>query len=476
MNIVLWGIFYIITATFLGYFLLKEKKVIDYIRKKENELLLKVTMDSSSKEKIIGNIISVIGIGVLVIFYLIVDKKSDPLIKIKNYGIYGIFILNLCIYVIRTKIEYGLLANLIMTILGRLMFNILDEKFYIYLCINVVLFAILIYLFRKSTTEVITEAIVIEEMKKRHDKIREITEKDIEIETRRKSSLGVAIQSITFTLTAIILVGLIQGFYIGNYVIPSGSMEPTILVKDRVFSNMVKYKFKTPKVGDIIAFKEPINNLVMYTKRITGEPGDSMQIISGRMVINDKESEILNRKYEPEGLFYDNKIYVPKKGDKVKLNKIIMIGKLVGETADGRVVSQAGWTGYNNGEFYEELTAEEFLGRINTKKDFKNIIGNEDEFDENDNTKNVYYTFTLKVEGREELVLPIMDLKYNDELFMKLLNGEEITLKDDYYMAMGDNTNSSYDSRYFGYVAKNRIKGELLLRWWPLNRMGILKG
>ena len=57
---------------------------------------------------------------------------------------------------------------------------------------------------------------------------------------------------------------------------------------------------------------------------------------------------------------------------------------------------------------------------------------------------------------------------------MKLLNGEKITLTDDYYMAMGDNTENSYDSRYFGYVAKSRIKGQLLLRWWPLNRIGIL--
>ena len=57
---------------------------------------------------------------------------------------------------------------------------------------------------------------------------------------------------------------------------------------------------------------------------------------------------------------------------------------------------------------------------------------------------------------------------------MKLLNGEKINLTDDYYMAMGDNTENSYDSRYFGYVAKSRIKGQLLFRWWPFDRIGIL--
>ena len=41
-------------------------------------------------------------------------------------------------------------------------------------------------------------------------------------------------------------------------------------------------------------------------------------------------------------------------------------------------------------------------------------------------------------------------------------------------MAMGDNTSNSKDTRYFGLVAEPRIKGELLVRWWPLTRIGLL--
>ena len=41
-------------------------------------------------------------------------------------------------------------------------------------------------------------------------------------------------------------------------------------------------------------------------------------------------------------------------------------------------------------------------------------------------------------------------------------------------MAMGDNTTNSLDSRFFGYVSEDRIKGKLLLRWWPLNRLGLI--
>ena len=42
------------------------------------------------------------------------------------------------------------------------------------------------------------------------------------------------------------------------------------------------------------------------------------------------------------------------------------------------------------------------------------------------------------------------------------------------YMAMGDNTANSKDTRYFGLVSEPRIKGELLIRWWPLSRIGLL--
>ena len=113
---------------------------------------------------------------------------------------------------------------------------------------------------------------------------------------------------------------------------------------------------------------------------------------------------------------------------------------------------------------------------IKTDKNFKDIIGNDDEFNSNPTNilTNTYYTFTLKVEGRDEMVMPIMDFKYDDKLFTRLLNGETITLDKNYYMAMGDNTSNSKDTRYFGLVAEPRIKGELLVRWWPLTRIGLL--
>ena len=558
MNMILWTIFYLIVSLILMYFFFKEKYVINLLRVKEDEILKKVSLEKNEKNIMIGNVLTIVALVVTAIFFILIDRTPDSIIRIKLWGIYGVFILNVVFYVLRAEHEWIFLGNLVMMFLGRLMFNILDMNFYIYLGINVVISLILIYLFKSLPKEEITEQTILKEVTKDNKKLEKIlteskiknesteeifkkifpnenisVEERIAKEERKRSTFGKAISRIDNTMLAIILVMVIQVFYIGNYVIPSGSMEPTIAIKDRVFANMVKYRFTHPKVGQIIAFKEPMTDKVMYTKRLVGEPGTTLQIAKGKMDINkfeianvdnkpvypsfsgdkrkfeedfkkyteqvnefnanklqnvggaimtnDKKSEILEKVtpqkvYLPEGLLMNNKIYIPKKGDKVKLDKIIAINKVFGKTDDGTLVGQVDWESYYDGKGYKNITGKEFLELIKTDKNFKDIIGNDDELNANPANvlTNAYYTFTLKVEGRDEMVMPIMDFKYNDDLFKKLLNGETITLDKNYYMAMGDNTANSKDTRYFGLVSEPRIKGELLIRWWPLSRIGLL--
>ena len=558
MNILLWGVFYLVATLFLLYFFVKEKQVIHWIRVKEDEILKKVSLEKNQKNAMIGNLFTVVALIVSAVFFVIVDKTEDPNIWIKIWGIYAIFGLNVIVYVFRKQHEWIFLSNLIMMFLGKLMFNILDTNFYIYLIINVVISLILIYLFKDLPKEKITEQLILKEVTHDNKKLEKIltesrvnqesteeifkkifpndnlsVEERIAKEERKRSTFGKALTRIDNALLAVILVAVIQIFYIGNYVIPTGSMEPTILVKDRVFTNMVKYHFSNPKIGQIIAFKEPMTDKVMYTKRIVGEPGTTLQIEKGKMtinqfeianidnkpsyptsassqkdldekiekynqdtakfdsnkvqtvggaiLINDKKSEILEKVtpqkvYLPEGLLMNNKIYIPKKGDKVKLDKVIAIDKVFGEMKDHTLIGQVDWESYYDGKGFKNLTGKEFLDLIKTDKNFKDIIGNDDEFNSNptNTLTNKYYTFTLKVEGRDEMVMPIMDFKYDDKLFNRLLNGETITLDKNYYMAMGDNTSNSKDTRYFGLVAEPRIKGELLVRWWPLTRIGLL--
>ena len=50
-------------------------------------------------------------------------------------------------------------------------------------------------------------------------------------------------------------------------------------------------------------------------------------IDAGSIYLNDKKAEKLNRPYSKDGFLLDSKIYIPKKGDKIKIDKIVIIPK-----------------------------------------------------------------------------------------------------------------------------------------------------
>ena len=83
----------------------------------------------------------------------------------------------------------------------------------------------------------------------------------------------------------------------------------------------------------------------------------------------------------------------------------------------------------------------------------------------------------LKFVVNEEETGPILDFISDEDIRNKLLNVEtvEIILEDNYYLALGDNTDNSKDSRYIGFIKESRIKGRAFIRFWPLNRIGLIK-
>jgi signal peptidase I len=78
---------------------------------------------------------------------------------------------------------------------------------------------------------------------------------------------------------AVILAWLITTFVIANSVIPTGSMESTIMTGSRVVGNRLAYKFADPEFGDIIIFKNPNDESVYFVKRLIGLPGDTIEIV-----------------------------------------------------------------------------------------------------------------------------------------------------------------------------------------------------
>ena len=87
-------------------------------------------------------------------------------------------------------------------------------------------------------------------------------------------------------LFAVVFAVIVTRFVIVNASVPTGSMEGTIRVNDRIVAFRLSYTFSDPQTFDIIVFEGPDDATTLYVKRIVGLPGDVVEIIGGRVHIN----------------------------------------------------------------------------------------------------------------------------------------------------------------------------------------------
>ena len=102
---------------------------------------------------------------------------------------------------------------------------------------------------------------------------------------------------------AILLALFIRAFVVQAFKIPSGSMEPTLLVGDHILVNKFLYGVKlpffqttlipisTPERGDIIVFIYPRDESKDYIKRVIGLPGDTIQTKGRQIFVNGRPFE-----------------------------------------------------------------------------------------------------------------------------------------------------------------------------------------
>jgi signal peptidase I len=90
-------------------------------------------------------------------------------------------------------------------------------------------------------------------------------------------------------VVALFLALIIRQFIVQTSEVMSGSMIPTLLVKDRVIVNKVIYKYYGDmKRGDIVLFKSTIKPQRDFIKRLIGLPGDNIKIRNGIVLVNGK--------------------------------------------------------------------------------------------------------------------------------------------------------------------------------------------
>lgn len=113
---------------------------------------------------------------------------------------------------------------------------------------------------------------------------------------------------ISMIIQVALVVFVLRTFFFQPFVIPSGSMRPTILVGDYVFASKISYGYsrysfplapnffsgriwgKEPKRGDIVIFRhwsQQNGKEVDFIKRLVGLPGDRIQMRGSTLYIND---------------------------------------------------------------------------------------------------------------------------------------------------------------------------------------------
>lgn len=234
--------------------------------------------------------------------------------------------------------------------------------------------------------------------------------------------------------------------------IPSGSMIPTLHVGDHIFVEKWSYGYSRysfpfgswklwngrffasePDVGDVIVFRNPIDESQDYVKRLIGRPGDTIQMIGGRLYINGtivpRENPrpyvvaVLPKSMRSVGYYHDN---MSIKGDKIWVdNQPAPFNYTIEYKSDRfcQMYSSGGGCGVFNGTEYTETLPN----------------------------------------GVQHSIIEMSDnARFDDTM--------AFTVPENHYFFMGDNRDNSADSRAdIGFVPRDNLLGRVWFIWYSHN-------
>lgn len=366
-------------------------------------------------------------------------------------------------------------------------------------------------------------------------------------ELKAKTKAGETLGSIVF---AVVAATIVHSYFIQPFTIPTSSLEKSLLVGDFLFVSKFHYGARTPGTAisfpmvhdtipviktksyasepqlpmlrlpgfenvsrnEIVVFNwpvdtvpyfrysgpetylKPIDKKSNYVKRAVGVAGDSLEIIDGKIHVNNSPLQLPERA--------DLQFSYIIQGDNFNLNTLQNRYKITdgfGYVNKERGIFQAAAISDSNIERFKKLpnvktAVKNILSKEDTKPSIK-IFPNQAKRDWNiDNFGPIYipeagktveidvnsidfYKRIIEVyEGREMGVKQNISIKGN----AVLLNDKPITsytFKQNYYWMMGDNRHNSEDSRIWGYVPENHVVGKPIFIWLSLdyNKSGLDK-
>ena len=103
------------------------------------------------------------------------------------------------------------------------------------------------------------------------------------MESQKKSPAWDTIEAL---VVAVVLALAIRLFLFEPFVIPSASMEPTLVPGDRVMVNKLVYRLTDPAPGDIIVFRYPRDPRTIYIKRLIAVGGQTVELRHGQLFVD----------------------------------------------------------------------------------------------------------------------------------------------------------------------------------------------
>jgi signal peptidase I len=123
------------------------------------------------------------------------------------------------------------------------------------------------------------------------------------------SSTRWIVELVGIVVAAILIAVLLRAFVVATYSIPSGSMEPTLQIGDRIMVNKLSYDLHGVDRGNIVVFTTPPNEdcagppVADLVKRVIGLPGEIISLEDGNVYINGR---LLPEPFLPPDVRTDN--------------------------------------------------------------------------------------------------------------------------------------------------------------------------
>ena len=111
---------------------------------------------------------------------------------------------------------------------------------------------------------------------------------------RERSSAWLVFEWLSVIAVALVLAVGVRSYVIQTFYIPSGSMEPTLEIGDRILVFKLAYDFASPAIGDVVVFRAPPSehcgdpSVTDLVKRVVAVPGDRISSSGNEIFIDGK--------------------------------------------------------------------------------------------------------------------------------------------------------------------------------------------